>query len=216
MSAAFHSRSPGDPSAARRRRLLLSLALGGGLLGAAAPDSVLAKRAPTPETAADTHPFDQNLKVRKLPGNRVRLTYAATTTASVSEIETYLAYRAATATLAASGQSFIFRSRDAEPATPNPAGPRYSFRMAEWRPVWRASKPATAGRPSPPGASATAQPAASGPPRDVHVVAEIEVRRQRYDGLLPRGFDPWALVDHLRPQVFNQATTRPALQGPGY
>src|SRR5215468_8554091 len=61
---------------------------------------------------------------------------------SRSDIEKYLAYRAARLTVDQGGEWFTFKEdrekgETAEPAARDPEGPRYSFRMKYFRPVWR-------------------------------------------------------------------------------
>jgi hypothetical protein len=75
-------------------------------------------------------------------GNRLHLTVTGHKFTTRAEIEKYLAYRAAELTLAQKGSWFTFvETRAKADGVPvpkrDPSGPRYSFRMEYWRPVWR-------------------------------------------------------------------------------
>jgi len=127
---------------------------------------------------------------------------------SRGEIEKYLAYRAARHTIEQGGEWFTLNEDrgKGETAEPVPArdldGPRYSFRMKYFRPVWRYK---TNGSPewtrwSP----FTAAPFISGDPKtitDFEVSAEIVVRKGPMDDADPLAFEAGALSDLLVNQV---------------
>ena len=127
---------------------------------------------------------------------------------SRGEIEKYLAYRAARHTIEQGGEWFTLNEDrgKGETAEPVPArdldGPRYSFRMKYFRPVWRYK---TNGSPewtrwSP----FTAAPFISGDPKtitDFEVSAEIVGRKGPMDDADPLAFEAGALSDLLVNQV---------------
>jgi hypothetical protein len=125
-----------------------------------------------------------------------------------SDIEKYLAYRAARLTIDQGGKWFTFsegraKGETAEPIPQrNPDGARYSFRMKYFRPVWRykttgssewkqwspfAGEPFIAANPS--------------TISDFEVTAEIVVRKGPMDDADPLAFEAWALSDLLVNQV---------------
>ena len=127
---------------------------------------------------------------------------------SRGEIEKYLAYRAARHTIEQDGFWFTFNEDrgPGETAGPLPArdpeGPRYSFRLKYFRPVWRYK---TNGSPewtrwSP----FTGAPFLSADPKtitDFEVSATIVVRKAPMDDADPLGSEAWALSDLLINQV---------------
>jgi len=136
-----------------------------------------------------------------------RLVVAGHTFTSRGDIEKYLAYRAARLTIEQGGTWFTLnedRGKDATvpAAARDPEGPRYSFRMKYFRPVWRYK---TNGSPewtrwSP----FTGAPFISADPKtitDFEVSAEIVVRKGLMDDADPLAFEAWALSDLLVNQV---------------
>ena len=130
------------------------------------------------------------------------------TFASRDAIEKYLAYRAARHTIEQGGQWFPFtEQRDKEEiavAAParDPEGPRYSFRMKYFRPVWRyktsGSQAWTRWSPF------SGAPFTSADPKtitDFEVSAEIVVRKGPMDDADPLAFEAWAVSDLLVNQV---------------
>ncbi|MFN7923422.1 MAG: hypothetical protein U0Q16_25190 [Bryobacteraceae bacterium] len=124
------------------------------------------------------------------------------------DIEKYLAYRAAQLTIEQGGDWFILNEDRAkgETAAPVPArdpeGPRYSFRMKHFRPVWRYKTTGSTEwkRWSP----FTGQPFFADDPKtisDFEVSVEIVVRKGPMDDIDPLGFEARALSDLLINQV---------------
>jgi hypothetical protein len=137
-----------------------------------------------------------------------RLVVTGHTFTSRSAIEKYLAYRAAQLTIEQGGQWFTFKEDRAkgETAVPAPArdpeGPRYSFRMKYFRPVWRykANGSPAWTRWSP----FSGEPFISVDPKsitDFEVSAEIVVHKGPMDDANPLAYEPWALSDLLVNQV---------------
>ena len=137
-----------------------------------------------------------------------RLTVAGHTFTSRSDIEKYLAYRAARLTIDKGGQWFTFKEErgKGETTVPVPArdpeGLRYSFRMKYFRPVWRykTNGSATWSRWSP----FSGEPFISADPKtitDFEVSAEIVVHKGPMDDANPLAFEAWALSDFLVNQV---------------
>jgi hypothetical protein len=127
---------------------------------------------------------------------------------SRGEIEKYLAYRAARLTIDQGGQWFTFNEDRAKGETADPApardpeGPRYSFRMKYFRPVWRYKTNGSAEwtRWSP----FAGAPFISVDPKtitDFEVSADIVVHKGPMDDADPLAFEPWALSDLLVNQV---------------
>ncbi|HEY1340185.1 MAG TPA: hypothetical protein VGF59_21890 [Bryobacteraceae bacterium] len=126
---------------------------------------------------------------------------------SRGDIEKYLAYRAARLTIEQGGQWFTLnedrgKGETAEPAVRDPEGPRYSFRMKYFRPVWRYK---TSGSPEwarwSPFAGA---PFISADPKtisDFEVSVDIVVHKGPMDDADPLAFEAWALSDLLVNQV---------------
>ena len=136
-----------------------------------------------------------------------KLVVTGHTFTSRGDIEKYLAYRAARLTVEQGGTWFTFnedRGKGATVPAPvrDPEGPRYSFRMQYFRPVWRYR---TNGSPewtrwSP----FTGAPFISADPKtitDFEVSAEIVVRKGPMDDADPLAFEAWALSDLLVNQV---------------
>lgn len=121
-----------------------------------------------------------------------------------ADIEKYLAYRAAELTLEQNADWFTLTEDRAkgETAVPvpkrDPEGPRYSFRMKNFRPVWRykASGSAEWKRWSP--FSGEAFPSAIG---DFELTVDIVLRKAPMDDADPLGFEARALSDLLVNQV---------------
>jgi len=139
--------------------------------------------------------------------NTFKLVVAGHTFTSRGEIERYLAYRAARHTVEQGGTWFTLneergKGESAEPAVRDPEGPRYSFRMKYFRPVWR-YKTSGAGewtRWSP--FTGAAFIAADGKSiTDFEVSVEMVVRKGPMDDADPLAFEAWALSDLLVNQV---------------
>lgn len=80
--------------------------------------------------------------VQKKGANRLHLTVTGHKFTSRADVEKYLAYRAAELTLEQKGSWFtLVETRAKGDTVPvpkrDPGGLRYSFRMENWRPVWR-------------------------------------------------------------------------------
>jgi hypothetical protein len=137
-----------------------------------------------------------------------KLVVTGHTFTSRGEIEKYLAYRAARLTIEQGGEWFTFtedrgKGEAAEPAPArDPEGPRYSFRMKYFRPVWRyktsGSQAWTRWSPF------AGAPFISGDPKtisDFEVSAEIVVHKGPMDDADPLAFEAGALSDLLVNQV---------------
>ncbi len=125
---------------------------------------------------------------------------------SRGDIEKYLAYRTARLAIEKGGQWFTLKEERGagEGVAPkrDPEGPRYSFRMKNFRPVWRfksnGSPEWTRWSPF------TGAPFLSADPKtisDFDVSAEIVVRKGPMDDADPLAFEAWALSDLLVNQV---------------
>ena len=137
-----------------------------------------------------------------------KLVVTGHTFTSRGEIEKYLAYRAARLTVEQGGQWFTFKEDRAagETAVPVPArdpeGPRYSFRMKYFRPVWRyktsGSQAWTRWSPFAGAPFISTDPTTIS---DFEVSAEIVVRKGPMDDADPLAFEAWAVSDLLVNQV---------------
>jgi hypothetical protein len=136
-----------------------------------------------------------------------KLIVTGQTFTSRGDIEKYLAYRAARHTVENGGQWFTFTEDrgKGETAIPvpkrDPEGQRYSFRMKNFRPVWRIKTNASPEwtRWSPfSGAPFVADPKTI---TAFEVTAEIVVRKGPMDDADPLAFEAWALSDLLVNQV---------------
>jgi hypothetical protein len=137
-----------------------------------------------------------------------KLVVTGHTFTSRGDIEKYLAWRAARLTIEQGGQWFTFKEDrgKGETAAPAPArdpeGPRYSFRMKYFRPVWRYK---TNGSPEwtrwSPFTGAPFIAAEPGTITDFEVSAEIVVHKGPMDDADPLAFEPGALSDLLVNQV---------------
>jgi len=137
-----------------------------------------------------------------------QLIVAAHQFTSRGEIEKYLAYRAAQLTIEQGGDWFTLnedraKGETAESAPPrDPEGPRYSFRMKYFRPVWRykinGSPAWTRWSPFAGAAFFAADPKTI---TDFEVRAEIVVRKAPMDDADPLAFEARALSDLLINQV---------------
>ena len=141
------------------------------------------------------------------PGS-FRLVLAGHQFTSRGDVEKYLAYRAARLTIEEKADWFTFteeRSKG-ETAVPvpqrDPEGPRYSFRMKFFRPVWRyKTKGSAEWKRWSPFAGA---PFLADDPKsisDFEVAASIVVRKAPMDDADPLGFEARALSDLLVNQV---------------
>jgi hypothetical protein len=146
--------------------------------------------------------------VKPLGPSAFRLVVAGHEFTSRSEIEKYLAYRAARHTVDQGGTWFTFKEDRGKGETAvavparDPAGARYSFRMKYFRPVWRYKTSGSAEwmRWSP----FSGEPFISADPKTItgfEVSAEIVVRKGPMDDADPLAFEAWALSDLLVNQV---------------
>jgi hypothetical protein len=137
-----------------------------------------------------------------------KLVVAGHTFTSRSEIEHYLAWRAARLTIEHGGQWFTLKESRGSGETAvsmpprDPEGLRYSFRMKYFRPVWRYRTSGSAAwtRWSP----FSGEPFPSVDPKsitDFEVTAEIAVHKGPMDDADPLAFEAWALSDLLVNQV---------------
>jgi hypothetical protein len=143
----------------------------------------------------------------KKTGAALHLTVTGHSFTSRAALENYLAWRAAEETMASRMQWFSFIERrtkaDKAPAPKgDPAGPRFSFRMEYFRPLWRFR---LAGSPqwkswSP--FSGQAFPISD--PKavtDYQLSADIVMKKGMLDDVSPLAFDAGALSDYLVNQV---------------
>ena len=145
--------------------------------------------------------------MQKKGANGLHLVVTAHQFTSRSDIEKYLAYRAAELTMQQHGSWFSFveaRSKDSTVPVPkrDPAGLRYSFRMDYWRPMWRYK---TAGAPAWKSWSPFSGVAFfGGDPKavtDFEVSADIVLHKGTMDDANPLAFDASAVSDLLVNQV---------------
>ena len=124
-----------------------------------------------------------------------------------SDIEKYLAWRAAELTMEQKSNWFTFvESRTKTDTAPvpkrDPAGLRYSFRMDYWRPVWRYK---TSGNPAwqswSPFAGAAFPTVDPKTITDFEVSADIVLRQGQMDDANPLAFEAGAVSDLLINQV---------------
>jgi hypothetical protein len=145
----------------------------------------------------------------KQSATRYRLTVKGHIFSSRDAIEKYLLYRAAELALKQHSQWFTLqesRSKgDIAPASkPDPAGPRYSFRMNFWRPVWRYKLTGSS-------AWSTWSPFSNSAffaeGRDAKTItnfevsADIAIHKGTMDDSNPLAFEPSAVSDFLVNQV---------------
>ena len=137
-----------------------------------------------------------------------KLVVTGHTFTSRGDIEKYLAYRAARFTIEQGGEWFTLNEDrgKGESAVPVPArdpeGPRYSFRMKYFRPVWRyktsGSQAWTRWSPFAGSPFISAEPKTIS---DFEVSVEIVVRKGPMDDADPLAFEAGALSDLLVNQV---------------
>jgi hypothetical protein len=139
----------------------------------------------------------------------LRLTVSGKSFSSREALEIYLAYRAAQETMARGFRWFTFteqRAKSDKLPSPkaDPAGPRYSFRMSYFRPVWRYRAVGSAAWTTWSPFSGSAFPVLD--PKSVaayELSAAIVMRKGMLDDSNPLAFDAFALSDYL----INQAET---------
>src|SRR4051794_8574819 len=148
------------------------------------------------------------LTVKPSGPDTFKLIVTGHTFTSRGDIEKYLAYRAARQTVEQGGTWFTLNEDrgKGETAVPVPArdpeGPRYSFRMKYFRPVWRykTSGSTVWTRWSP----FSGEPFITADPKsitDFEVTAVIVVHNGPMDDADPLAFEAWALSDLLVNQV---------------
>jgi len=142
-------------------------------------------------------------------GARLHLTVTGHKFTSRSDVEKYLAYRAAELTLQQKGTWFSFVEArvkgDTVPAPKrDPDGLRYSFRMEYWRPVWRyksAGDAAWKGWSPFSGAAFFADGKDPKTISDFEASADILVHKGQMDDSQPVAFEAGAVSDLLINQV---------------
>ena len=147
--------------------------------------------------------------VKKKGPNRFSLSVTGHQFTARSDIEKYLAYRAAELTSEQKGSWFTFaeaRTKDSKlPASKrDPAGLRYSFRMDYWRPAWRYKLAGEASWKawSPfSGEAFFADGKDAKTITDFEVTADITVRTGQMDDADPLAFEAGAVSDLLINQV---------------
>ena len=136
-----------------------------------------------------------------------KLVVTGRTFTSRGDIEKYLVYRAARLTVEQGGSWFTLnedrgKGETAEPAARDPEGPRNSFRMKYFRPVWRYKTNASpAWTRWSPFTGAAFISTDSSTITDFEVSAEIVVHKGPMDDADPLAFEAWALSDLLVNQV---------------
>ena len=142
-------------------------------------------------------------------GNRLHLTVTGHKFTTRAEVEKYLAYRAAELTLAQKGNWFTFVEARAKTDTVpipkrDPSGPRYSFRMENWRPVWRYKMAGNSAWMNWSPFSGAAFFADGKDPKtisDFEASADIVVHKGQMDDTQPLAFEAGAVSDLLINQV---------------
>lgn len=139
---------------------------------------------------------------KKISATAYKLTVVGHKLTARGDVEKYLAYRAAELTLEQNADWFTLTEDRAkgETAVPvpkrDPDGPRYSFRMKNFRPIWRYKQGAEWRRWSP--FSGEPFPTAIG---DFEVTVDIVLRKAPMDDADPLGFEARAVSDLLVNQV---------------
>ncbi|HEY4075373.1 MAG TPA: hypothetical protein VGM26_00440 [Rhizomicrobium sp.] len=176
-----------------------------------------AQSAPTPAAAPENHPPGLQVpsagpgvfSAKPIGANHIRLTVTGRAFSGRDAAEKYLAYRAAQLTLERKSGWFSFiqtRAKGDSAPKPkrDPAGMRYSFRMAYFQPVWRyKTAGAQAWKSWSPfsGAPFWADGIDSKSVTDFQVTADIAVQKGPYQDDDPLAFDAAALSDFLVNQV---------------
>lgn len=161
-----------------------------------APAPVLGPAAPAPGVFTVTR-----------NGANLRLKLAGKSFTSRQALENYLAWRAASETMAAKFQWFTFTERrvagDKVPVPKgDPAGPRFSFRMEFFRPQWRYKQAGSSAWRTWSPFSGAAFPALDAKTvTDYELTADIVMRRGMVDDVSPLAFDAGAVSDYLINQV---------------
>ena len=181
-------------------------------LGAASAQGVAPAAMPAPSDAPLLPPQVKPaapgvFALKPIGANRFRLTVTGHSFSGREAIEKYLAYRAAQQTLNQKAGWFLFvetrgKGDTAPKAKRDPAGPRYSFRMAYFRPVWRykvAGSPAWKSWSPFSGAAFFADDSKS--VTDYSVTADIALQKGPYEDDNLLAFDAGALSDFLVSQV---------------
>lgn len=143
----------------------------------------------------------------KKGADRFQLVIAGHKFTTQSDIEKYLAYRAAELTLAQKASWFTFvESRSNGDTTPepkrDPAGLRYSFRMEYFRPAWRYKASGTPGWKSwSPFTGAAFITDGAQIMTDFEVSADIVLHKGQMDDANPLAFEAGAVSDLLVNQV---------------
>ena len=174
---------------------------------ASAPPAPAASQADNPPMVPPAAPGV--FTMQKKGANGLHLVVTAHQFTSRSDIEKYLAYRAAEITLQQHGSWFSFvesRAKDSTVAVPkrDPAGLRYSFRMEYWRPVWRYKLAGDQAWKSWSPFSGAAFFADGKDPKAIvayEVSADIVIRKGQMDDADPLGFEAGAVSDLLINQV---------------
>lgn len=147
--------------------------------------------------------------IKPIGANRFRLTVTGHSFSGREAIEKYLAYRAAQQTLDQKAGWFSFvetrgKGDTAPKSKRDPAGMRYSFRMAYFRPVWRykiAGSPSWKSWSPFSGAAFFADGIDPKNVADYSVTADIALQKGPYEDDNPLAFDAGALSDFLVSQV---------------
>jgi len=160
----------------------------------------------TPAATAEELAGGNFTATRKAEG-RYTVVVAGAKLSTRADIETYMLYRVAQFTMQ-NGYSWFelveARSRgDKVPVlTRDPEGPRFSFRIAHWRPVWRLKADGSNDWRTWSPFSGEDFPAPSGDAGGAYEVsADIILHKGMMDGLNPLGFAADALADFLLYQV---------------
>jgi len=187
---------------------LAALCASAGVSFAADPPAAPAKPAPVSDTLPMVPPAKPGVfTAQKKGANGYHLAVAGHKFSTRSDIEKYLAYRAAELTMEQKANWFTFveaRTKGDTAPVPqrDPGGLRYSFRMDYWRPVWRfktSTSPAwQSWSPFSGAAFISADPKTI---TDFEVSADIVLRKGPMDDANPLAFEAGAVSDLLINQV---------------
>jgi len=169
----------------------------------------LAQAPAPPASAMGPAPAAPGVFNVKKMGNRLHLVVTGHNFTGRDAIEKYLAYRAAEQTIAAKMTWFSFleqRSKSDKVPAPkgDPAGPRFSFRLAFFRPVWRYKASGSAAWKSwSPFSGADFFVPGVDPKTitDFEVTADVALHSGKIDDVNPLSFDAGAVSDFLINQV---------------
>lgn len=165
--------------------------------------------APAPPITPPSTPADLaagNFGVKKLSGDRYELKVTGSDLKDRQKIEEYMIYRAAEFSLTNQFPWFELieqreRGDKVEALPRDPEGPRFSFRLENWRPKWRVKSAGTDKWQAWSPFSGAQFPVADGAAAEYEVTAIIVPRKGPNDGVNPLAFEADAVSDFLINQV---------------